>query len=429
MEYIDEIFKEVDNLNKMIIMDIMRTLINIDTSIPPASTYREYVDCISPYFRELDFILEELIVPEVLVKQIPLPLKGPRVNLIATKDYNQEEYVIFYGHMDVVPAPMDGQDKWLSPPFEATLREDDRIFGRGTADMKGAMVCLILALQIIKNSNITPKYNIKVVNCTDEEVGIYPGARYLAENDYLNGIIFCMEFTLLPIIPVGVAGALDVIVETIGKSCHSGMNYMGVNALEEMIPILNELMDLKRVVESRESSDILGLTRPSKGTKNNMAPMFNLDIIRSGEKSNIVPDLCTLTINRRIIPDEKYDDVKQEIIDAIERGKSKSKALDVKTTFNHLYPSFRIDPNSPNITRLKKVISLVQNIPVENVQMLGMTGSLDMGFVSQILNKNDIIVHGLSTISSNIHGVNESIKLKDMKTYIKELIVFLCADL
>ncbi len=428
MEYINEIFKKVDNLSNKIIMDIMRTLINIDTSIPPASTYREYVDCISPYFQELDFTLEELTVPEELVKQISLPLKGPRVNLIATKDYNQEEYVIFYGHMDVVPAPMDGQDKWLSPPFEATLR-GNRIFGRGTADMKGAMVCLILALQIIKKSNITPKFNIKVVNCTDEEVGIYPGARYLAEKDYLNGIIFCMEFTLLPIIPVGVAGALDVIVETIGKSCHSGMNYMGVNALEEMVPILNELMELKRDVESRESRDILGLPRPSAVIKNKMAPMFNLDIIKSGEKSNIVPDLCTLTINRRIIPDEKYEDVKQEIIDAIERGKSKSKALDVKFTFNYLYPSFRIDPNSPNITRLKKVISLVQKIPEENIQMLGMTGSLDMGYVSQILNKDDIIIHGLSTISSNLHGVNESIKVRDMKTYIKELIVFLCADL
>ena len=58
-----------------------------------------------------------------------------------------------------------------------------------------------------------------------------------------------------------------------------------------------------------------------------------------------------------------------------------------------------------------------------------MGGSLDMSFVSQILNVEDIIIHGLGTYDSNTHGVNESVNLKDMRIYIKELLVFLCADL
>jgi acetylornithine deacetylase/succinyl-diaminopimelate desuccinylase-like protein len=157
--------------------------------------------------------------------------------------------------------------------------------------------------------------------------------------------------------------------------------------------------------------------------------MFNLDIIKSGQKSNIVPDSCVLTINRRIIPDEEYDDVKQEILEAIERGKMKSKALDVKITFNYMYPALKVDPNSPNIQRIKKVMSLVQNVPEERIDMIGMAGSLDMSYVSQILSINDIIIHGIATLGSNAHGINETVKLKDMKTYIKELIVFLCADL
>lgn len=429
MVNLDEIYSEVDNLDSEKIMDIMRTLISIDTTVPPANTYREYVDTISPYFKELGYSLEEVIVPEELVKQIPLPLEGPRINLVATKNYGKEEFVSFYGHMDVVPAPTDGQDKWRFPPFEATMIKSGKIYGRGTSDMKGAMACLILALQLINKLNLTPKFNIRVVNCTDEEVGVYPGVRYLAEKGYLKGIIFCMELAINPFITIGAAGTLDVVVETIGKSCHSGMNFLGVNALEEMIPILNELMELKRVVEKRESRDIPGLPRPGIKKKNKMTPMFNLDIIKAGEKSNIVPDSCTLTINRRIIPDEKYEDVKQEISDAIERGKAKSKAIDVKTTFNYIYPSLRIDPNSPNIGRFKKVMSLVQNIEEKDIAILGMSGSLDMGFVSQILNTNDIIVHGVLNLGSNVHGVNETIKLKDIKIYIKELIVFLCADL
>jgi len=238
-----------------------------------------------------------------------------------------------------------------------------------------------------------------------------------------------MEMAINPFVPIGAAGSLDVIVETIGRSCHSGMNFLGVNALEEIVPILNELIELKKIVEKRESKDIPGLPRPGSNETFNMSPMFNLDIISSGQKSNIVPDSCVLTINRRIIPDEKYDNVKREILEAIERGKAKSKALDVKTTFNYMYPALIINPNSPPIKRIKKVMSLVQNVSEEKIPMFGTAGSLDMSFVSQILNVEDIIIHGLATMGSNAHGVNESVNLKDIRIYIKELLVFLCADL
>ncbi len=51
-----------------------------------------------------------------------------------------------------------------------------------------------------------------------------------------------------------------------------------------------------------------------------------------------------------------------------------------------------------------------------------------MGFVSHILNRHDIILRGLGSGGSNAHGVNETIKLKDIKTLIKEIIVILCLD-
>ncbi len=261
------------------------------------------------------------------------------------------------------------------------------------------------------------------MNCTDEEIGVWPGIRYLAEQGYIKGIVFCMEWQIHPTILVGAAGTLDVTVETIGKSCHSGMNFLGVNALEEMVPILVELMELKKIVEKRESKDIPGYQ------KRNLTPMFNLDIIRAGSKSNIVPDICQLVINRRIIPDEDYLEVKQEIIEATERGKLKSKALDVKMKFNYMYPSLRTDINSPGITRMKEVIKLVQNIPESGIIYRGMAGSLDMSFVAQILNTKDIIVHGVGNHDSKVHGVNEMIELRDIKTYVKEIITFLCASL
>jgi succinyl-diaminopimelate desuccinylase len=429
LENLNDVFKEVDGLDDKKIMDIMQTLINIDTTVPPANTYRQYVDAISPYFKNLGYSLEEVTLPEEVVKNIPYPIEGPRVNLVATKDYGQDKFVSFYGHMDVVPAPNDGEKKWRFPPFEATLIKSGKIYGRGTSDMKGAMVCLILALQIIEKLNLKPKFNIRVLNCTDEEIGGEPGVKYLAEQGYVKGTVFCMEGAIIPMLIVGAAGALNVIVESIGRSCHSGMNFMGINALEETVPIMVELMELKKIVEVRESKDIPGLPKLGSGEKGNMTPMFNLDVIRSGDKANIVPNLCTLTINRRFIPDENVEDVMKEIAEAIERGKAKSKLLDVKTTFLYDYPPLRVDPNAPDVKRMKKVISMIQNIPEEEIVKFGMSGSTDMGNVCEILDTHDIIIRGCGNAGSNSHGVNETIRMKDVKLYTKELIAFLCADL
>jgi len=426
---LEQIYNVVDNLDREKVMSVMRTFINIDTTVPPGNAYRQYVDALIPFFRNLGYSLEEVVVPEELVEQIPYPLEGPRINLVATKNFGCDKDVSFYGHMDVVPAPNDGEKKWRFPPFEATMIGSGKIYGRGTSDMKGAMVCLILALQIIEELKLTPKYNINVMNCTDEEIGIWPGIRYLAEKGYVKGTVFCMEGVINPIIPIGTAGALNVTVESFGRSCHSGMNFLGINALEETVPILVELMKLKKIVEARESKNIPGLPRFGTGEKRNMTPMFNLDIIHSGTKTNIVPDLCTLTINRRVIPDENLEDVKEEISEAIERGKAKSKLLDVKTTFVYDYPPMVADPNALDITKMKKVMMEVQKVPENKIMVIGNAGSSDMGFVSEILKTKDIIFHGVGNPGSNDHAVNENIKLKEVKTYIKELIVFLCADL
>ncbi|MHA1257672.1 MAG: hypothetical protein ACTSPS_18970 [Promethearchaeota archaeon] len=102
---LEEVFEVIDRFDQDRIMDLMKLVIGVDTTAPPGDTYREYVDKISPYFSELGYNLEEVVVPEELVKEIPYPLEGPRINLVATKNFGQDKDISFYGHMDVVPAP------------------------------------------------------------------------------------------------------------------------------------------------------------------------------------------------------------------------------------------------------------------------------------------------------------------------------------
>ena len=72
---------------------------------------------------------------------------------------------------------------------------------------------------------------------------------------------------------------------------------------------------------------------------------------------------------------------------------------------------------------------LVQQIPEEKVRTMGMSITFDVGYVAQILNTQDIILRGVASAGSNAHGVNETIKLKDIKKFVKEILIFLCEDL
>jgi len=70
-------------------------------------------------------------VPDELIKAAFPPLKGPRPNLVAIKDYGQDKTITFYGHMDVVPAPDEENERWRTDPFHAILK-GKRIFGRAS---------------------------------------------------------------------------------------------------------------------------------------------------------------------------------------------------------------------------------------------------------------------------------------------------------
>ncbi|MFX1413668.1 MAG: hypothetical protein ACFFA2_07475 [Promethearchaeota archaeon] len=74
-------------------------------------------------------------------------------------------------------------------------------------------------------------------------------------------------------------------------------------------------------------------------------------------------------------------------------------------------------------------MAISNNLLEDKIQLIGTASSSDMGFVSEILKKNDIIITGIESPSSKAHGENEFVRIRDIKTLIKELIVFLCEEL
>jgi succinyl-diaminopimelate desuccinylase len=403
--------------NRDYVVETLRKLVGIDTTVPPGRNYDKLVAALEPDFKKFGFTTERVIIPEDKVKQIPYPLEGPRVNLVARRDVGKEP-VSIYGHMDVVPI----EEGWKCDPF-AGIVEGDTFYGRGAMDMKGSIACLMGALKVMHELSLEPKFNIHCLLCTDEEIGVYPGVYHLALNGYVQGHMLNLELGAQePILMQACEGGIDVMITGIGKSCHSGMNYMGVNAIEEMIPVMNELLALKKNVEARESR-IPSFPLPNVPSSQ-LTPMFNLSVIRGGVKPNITPGECNLVVNRRYIPEEKYEDVANEIQEAIDRGRAKSKLLDIKVKFIHNYPPVVFDMESPFMEKMKEARRAVHDYG--DFMAGGLGGSTDMGCVAMALKTDKFI--GMSPARANnlsAHAANERVGITDLLNMTKELVHYL----
>src|SRR5579885_2480527 len=165
-------FTEVEEQEPRLI-ERLRELIAIDTCVPPGENYDKVLDLVEPELRRLGFSTQRVVIPREKVDQIPLPLKGERVNLVA-RLHNGKPPLSVYAHMDTVPI----EEGWDYDPFAGEIH-DGRIYGRGVADMKGTIASLLTALDVMQRLGLEPVWDLNVLLCTDEEIGVYPGLYHL----------------------------------------------------------------------------------------------------------------------------------------------------------------------------------------------------------------------------------------------------------
>ncbi|MBI5605621.1 MAG: ArgE/DapE family deacylase [Deltaproteobacteria bacterium] len=410
-----EAFLRVEQ-EKNYLIDILKAMIAVNTCIPPGENYGKLVDILEPELRSFGFETRRVSVPEEKYRQIPESLSGERVNLVGVQKSNHPRSS-FYGHLDVVPV----DDRWTVDPFAGTVKEG-KLYGRGAVDMKGSIAAFLGAARVIRAMGLEPRFQMECCFCTDEEVGVYPGARYLAEEGYFsNHLVWGELAAVAPATLIGVNGAARVDILALGRTCHSGMNWMGVNAVEEMVPVMQALIDVKKQVE-KKTSRIPALPIPG-APSDKMTPMFNLTILRGGFKDNVVPGECRLTVNRRYIPEEKYEEVIAEIETAVKKGKAKSKLLDLKVDYYNLYSPVVIDPDSEAVKKMQAAAAAVWGY--QHFLRGGITASSDLGIVLETLRAEQPQVACCGLLRPGItaaHGADEFVLLEDLIALTKQLV-------
>jgi acetylornithine deacetylase len=170
---------------------------------------------------------------------------GFKANLLATIGPNVDGGVILSGHSDVVPAE---DFDWTAPPFLATRREQ-KVFGRGTADMKGFIACALVMAPAFARANLTKPVHIAIT--FDEEVGCR-GAPILIDDLERNGprpaAAIVGEPTGMGIV-TSHKGCYEYTTYLTGLEGHGSAPALGVNAVQFGARYVTRLLELGATLE------------------------------------------------------------------------------------------------------------------------------------------------------------------------------------
>lgn len=208
--------------------------------------------------------------------------------------------ILLSGHSDVVP--VDGQN-WSVPPFALSER-DGKLYGRGTADMKGFIACMLAAVPHFLAQPLAQPLHLAI--SYDEEVGCL-GVRtlldVLASRPEKPDLCLIGEPTeLQPVL--GHKGKLAVRCEVQGAACHSAYAPQGVNAIQYAAKLIHRLTAIGEVFAAPERQD----TR--------FDPPFTTvqtGLIQGGRALNIVPAECIFDFEVRTLPQDDAQQVAEEL--------------------------------------------------------------------------------------------------------------------
>ena len=178
-----------------------------------------------------------------------------RVNLFGTinaKKKNGKKPIILSGHTDVVPVSKG----WSTDPFVATVK-GNKLFGRGSCDMKGFIACVLAYVPTLSNTNLDRDIHFSFT--FDEETACIGAPLLIKElkiKNIIDGICIIVEPTKMKIIDAH-KGMNEYTIHFEGLAGHSSQPHKGVNAIEFATRYINKLLDLRKELIKRAPKDCI----------------------------------------------------------------------------------------------------------------------------------------------------------------------------
>ncbi len=355
------------------------------------------------------------------IKSEILKVNEHRANIVAEIG-NGSPILALSGHMDVVDA--GNQNNWSYPPFQLT-EKDGKLYGRGTTDMKGGLMALVVSLIELKEQNELPHGTIRLLATAGEEKE-QEGAKLLADKGYLDDVD-----GLIIAEPTGSGiyyahkGSMSCKVTATGKAVHSSVPFIGDNAIDTLLEFYNLFKEKYSELKQQDTKHEL-----------DVAPMFKSLIgkeiseedanyasgltavcstINGGKQFNSVPDEASLEFNVRPVPEYDNDFIESFFQNIINDVDSNKLSLDIPS--NHR--PVTSDKNSKLITTIKDVAS--SYVEQDEIFVSALVGATDASsFLGDNKDNVDLAIFGPGN-PLMAHQIDEYIE-KDM--YLKYIDIF-----
>jgi acetylornithine deacetylase len=207
----------------------------------------------------------------------------------------------------------------VAHPFDAR-RDDERLYGRGACDMKGAVAAALAAAARAAEERLAGDV---VVTCVIDEELRSAGTEHIARTMRADGAIVCepTDEQLL----VAHKGFLGFEIETRGRAAHGSRPDLGIDAIAAMGPVLMRLHELAEALPQGAHHELLG------------AGSVHASLIEGGQEYSSYPERCLLTGERRLLPGESAAQVEQELASLVD-----GTGAEARLTFGR--GPFEIDP-------------------------------------------------------------------------------------
>ena len=268
-----------------------------------------------------------------------------------------EKSLILNSHMDTVPP--GNVENWRTPPLELT-RDGDTLLGLGSCDAKGSLAGMITAFELLarRSSMLNGRLILQAVCC--EETQARGSLAEVKRGVTADAAIIGEPTSLVPMI--GHKGGLRMYITVLGKAAHGSAPQEGINAISKMSLIIRELDALAEEIFQRRD------------------PLFGnaslaVTKIDGGEAPNVIPDKCTIAIDRRLLPGETLDNAKNEVLAVIHRIKQSDPDLETSVELGIGINPCRISIDGPIVEVVKRSIAQVKG---KGQEISGFTACCDM---------------------------------------------------
>ncbi len=405
----DPLLAEIDRRRDDIVA-LTRDLIAIPTVNPPGDHYRDICDYLqrrlAPRFPEIELIRAEGASGD--------SDKHPRWNLVARRPgIRPGETVHFNSHHDVV----ETGPGWTTDPFGGEVK-DDRIYGRGSCDMKGGLASSIVAAEAFIDLHPDFAGAIEISATADEESGGFAGVAYLAEKGYFSpGRV---QHVIIPEplnknrICLGHRGVWWAEIETHGHIAHGSMPFLGDSAIRHMAALLGEIeATLYPALATRTTAMpvVPPLARQST---------LNINSIHGGQPepedgytgfpAPIVAHSARIVLDRRYLIEEKPEAVRQEVVDLLEKLKASRPgfAYDLRDLWT--IPPTMTERNAPIVRAVDRAIGTVLGLTPDYVVS---PGTYDQKHIDRIGRLHNCIAYGPGILDL-AHQPDEYVGITDM---------------